>query len=62
MGLGISVRGRTGKANLARNMGLIADFDFKFVDDITTLRNKYAHDIRNISLSVRDLCKTMGQK
>jgi hypothetical protein len=56
----LAVRGRAGKANLARDLGFIADHDLKFIDDITTLRNRYAHDIRNLSLSVRDLCSKMG--
>jgi len=45
----LQLSGRAGKLELAQRLGMLTDDDVKFATTVSTIRNRYAHNIRNAS-------------
>lgn len=51
--------GRGSKLEFARRLDLIDDSDFEFIRSLATVRNRYAHTIRNAERTLHDLINEM---
>jgi hypothetical protein len=50
---GLNIGGRVGKVELAKCLGLLGQHQVRFVEGVARIRNRYAHNVRNISISRR---------
>jgi energy-converting hydrogenase A subunit M len=51
----LPINGRNGKLRLARDLDLIDKRIFDLIERLSEIRNFYAHDIRNVSVSLMDI-------
>jgi hypothetical protein len=52
---GLSIGGRVGKVTLARSLGLLSDDQARFIDGVARVRNRYAHNVRNMHRSLVEI-------
>jgi hypothetical protein len=52
---GLGVGGRVGKVKLAKALGLLTQDQVHFIQGVTTIRNRYAHNVRNMHRSLVDI-------
>lgn len=45
---GLNIGGRIGKLALAKSLGLLRDDQVRFVEGVARVRNRYAHNVRNM--------------
>jgi hypothetical protein len=48
----LSLGGRNGKRSFARSLGVLTQFQDKFIEELSRLRNRMAHDPRDASLTL----------
>ena len=51
----LNIGGRTGKLKLAKGLNLIAQDRVDFIDAVTRVRNRYAHNVKNMHRSLADI-------
>jgi hypothetical protein len=51
----LNMSGGPGKLRLAEVLGVLDDGTFKFIDAVTAVRNRYAHNVKNMHLSLSDI-------
>jgi hypothetical protein len=51
----LNIRGRTGKIKLAKGLGLLAQHQISFIDAVAVVRNRYAHNVKNMHRSLADI-------
>jgi hypothetical protein len=51
----LPISGNLGKLKLAEGLGLLADRDVPFVRALTRVRNRYAHNVKNIHRSLTEI-------
>jgi hypothetical protein len=52
---GLNIGGRVGKVALAKSLGLLTDDQVRFIEGVATLRNRYAHNVKNMHRSLVDI-------
>jgi hypothetical protein len=52
---GLNIGGRVGKVALAKGLGLLRQDQVRFIEGIARLRNRYAHNVRNMHRSFVDI-------
>jgi hypothetical protein len=52
---GLPIGGRVGKVTLARSLGLLNEEQTHFIKGVATIRNRYAHNVRNMHRSLVDI-------
>lgn len=52
---GLNIGGRVGKVALAKSMGLLKNDQIKFIERVARVRNRYAHNVRNMHRSFVDV-------
>ena len=52
---GLSIGGRVGKVALARSLGLLNEEQTRFIEGVARIRNRYAHNVRNMHRSLVDI-------
>lgn len=52
---GLNIGGRIGKVALAKSLGLLRDDQVRFVEGVARVRNRYAHNVRNMHRSFADI-------
>jgi hypothetical protein len=51
----LKMEGRAGKLNLAEGMGLLTDKRIAFIRAVAQIRNRYAHNVKNMHRSLTDI-------
>jgi hypothetical protein len=51
----LNMSGRTGKLRLAQGMGLLVDHHVDFIEAVTRVRNRYAHNVKNMHRSLPEI-------
>lgn len=51
----LNIGGRIGKVALAKSLGLLRDDQVRFVEGVARVRNRYAHNVRNLHRSFADI-------
>jgi hypothetical protein len=52
---GLAISGNTGKLKLAEGLGLLQNDDVSFIRALATVRNRYAHNVKNIHRSLAEM-------
>jgi hypothetical protein len=52
---GLSIGGRVGKVTLAKSLGLLSEKQVHYIDGVARIRNRYAHNVRNMHRSLVDI-------
>jgi hypothetical protein len=52
---GLSIGGRVGKVTLAKSLGLITEERARFIEGVASVRNRYAHNVKNMHRSFVDI-------
>ena len=52
---GLNIRGASGKLKLAKGLGFLADDRIAFIDAVAEVRNRYAHNVKNMHRSLTDV-------
>jgi hypothetical protein len=52
---GLAMSGNTGKLKLAEGLGLLQNDDVLFIRALATVRNRYAHNVKNIHSSLAEM-------
>ena len=52
---GLSIGGRVGKVTLAKSLGLLAEKQVRYIDGVARIRNRYAHNVKNMHRSLVDI-------
>lgn len=52
---GLSIGGRVGKVALAKGLGLLKTDQVRFIEGVARVRNRYAHNVRNMHRSLVDI-------
>lgn len=52
---GLNIGGRVGKVELAKCLGLLNDDRIRFIEGVARVRNRYAHNVRNMHRSIADI-------
>jgi hypothetical protein len=52
---GLNIGGRVGKVALAKSLGLLRDDQVQFVEAVARVRNRYAHNVKNMHRSFADI-------
>jgi hypothetical protein len=47
--------GRTGKLKLAEGLDLLAEHQIDFIEAVTRVRNRYAHNVKNMHRSLAEI-------
>jgi hypothetical protein len=58
----LSMEGRAGKLALAEGLGLLAPNEIDFVRAVTQVRNRYAHNVKNMHRSLAEILLEVQQK
>ncbi|WP_262048171.1 hypothetical protein [Bradyrhizobium sp. Bra78] len=51
----LSISGRTGKVALAKGLGLLRPDQVRFIEGVARVRNRYAHNVRNMHRTLQDI-------
>jgi hypothetical protein len=51
----LNIGGRTGKMKLAKGLGLLAQHQISFINAVARIRNRYAHNVKNMHRSLADI-------
>jgi hypothetical protein len=51
----LNISGRTGKLALAKGLGLLDQHQVRFVESVARIRNRYAHNVRNMHRSLIEI-------
>src|SRR5262249_57466533 len=51
----LNISGRTGKLRLAEGLGLLRDYHIEFIEAVTRVRNRYAHNVKNMHKSLTEI-------
>ena len=51
----LNISGRTGKLRLAEGLGLLQDYNIEFIEAVTRVRNRYAHNVKNMHKSLTEI-------
>jgi hypothetical protein len=51
----LNIRGPTGKLKLAKGLGLLAEDRLAFIRAVAQVRNRYAHNVKNMHRSLADI-------
>src|SRR5262245_65730303 len=51
----LNMAGRTGKLKLAEGMGLLTEDRIAFIRGVAQIRNRYAHNVKNMHRSLADI-------
>jgi hypothetical protein len=51
----LNIRGPAGKLKLAEGMGLLRDYHIEFIEAVTRVRNRYAHNVKNMHKSLTEI-------
>jgi hypothetical protein len=57
----LPLNGRSGRLRLVRQLGVLPDIYCEFIEELTSLRNRYCHDARNLNLSLSELLASSDQ-
>lgn len=49
------MEGRTGKVALAKGLGLLRPDQVRFIEGVARVRNRYAHNVRNMHRPLQDI-------
>jgi hypothetical protein len=52
----INLNGRPSKIDIAQSLNVISSEDRNFIEALSKIRNRYAHNIRNVTRDVKDMC------
>jgi hypothetical protein len=52
---GLNIGGRVGKVALAKSLGLLKEDQVRFVEGVARIRNRYAHNVKNMHRSFADI-------
>jgi hypothetical protein len=47
--------GNTGKVKLAEGLGLLTDWQIQFIEALARIRNRYAHNVKNMHRSLMEM-------
>lgn len=53
--IGLNIGGRVGKVALAKSLGLLNEDQVRFIEGVARVRNRYAHNVRNMHRSFADI-------
>jgi hypothetical protein len=51
----LNISGRTGKLRLAEGLGLLSNYHIEFIEAVTSVRNRYAHNVKNMHKSLTEI-------
>jgi len=52
---GLTISGRVGKLTLAKSLGLLTEEQVRFIEGVARIRNRYAHNVKNMHRSLVDI-------
>ena len=52
---GLTISGRVGKIALAKGLGLLREDQVRFIEGVARVRNRYAHNVRNMHRTLVDI-------
>ncbi|MGM4959826.1 hypothetical protein [Bradyrhizobium sp. 604_D8_N2_3] len=52
---GLTISGRVGKLALAKSLGLLTEDQVRFIEGVSRIRNRYAHNVKNMHRSLVEI-------
>jgi hypothetical protein len=53
----LNISGRSGKVALAKGLGLLTDDKIRFIEGVARVRNRYAHNVKNMHRTLPEILK-----
>lgn len=57
----VNLNGRPSKLDMAESLQMISLEDRKYIEVMTQIRNRYAHNIRNVAREIKDFCNEFSK-